>query len=325
MDLTQFRLKMNPSLVHVYANIIKRTFQRLVIRNRTHDGMKVAGPPSPECTTLYGEQLVCIPRSCVFNMWHHGWLYWFDIRELVQYMFNSIDGNINNPYNAKPFTRYQKYYILRAFYRSVECSDYVPLEATSLKHIYTSPQSMIDGISSELSLPFLKSCPPERLYDLVHQLTVYYSETKTYYQLLNWIHYHYCQGNELLFRYNICELIKDLFNSSTDQDGFRMMLVQRVNHGRLGDPLALPDFQIVLPMTGGGGGGGGGLFGMLGMLGMMIGAGGNAEPPLTPPPPTPVDPIDALLDNDEPFWEQNSNGETSSNGEIDYPSTPESQ
>jgi len=238
MDLRHTRITLNPQLKTFYANIIKRTLKRLVMRNKVHDKFNIIGPPSPDKMTLYGQSLLSIPRSCIITIWHKNWLYWFDVRELVQYMCTTIGGTLSNPYNGKPFSLYQKYYILRKFYRSTKQCDYVPLEVTDVQHVYTTPQNTINAISEILDMKFLKEAPLETLYDLMNQLVCYYNETKTHYQTLNWIQYHYCQGNEEMFRYHLCILIQKLFDSSTDQENFAIMVRQRIANGRNYDPIS---------------------------------------------------------------------------------------
>uniref|UniRef100_A0A6C0J7W9 Uncharacterized protein n=1 Tax=viral metagenome TaxID=1070528 RepID=A0A6C0J7W9_9ZZZZ len=235
--LIQSRLMCNPLLKHVHSNTIKRTLRRLVARNKIHDTLRLNGSPPSDVMTLYGQPLTSLPISYIFNIYHKNWWYWFDIRELMHYIRNNYDNIVNNPFNGLPFSAYQKYYISRAFYKASKTKGFELLDSGSSPTI--PHKTTIELTASLIDAPYLQTGDINKLYGLVNQLCIYYNGAKTHYHKLNWIQYYYCQGNEEMFRYNICLFIMLLYESSTDQDRFKIMLSERYKHGMFIDPISV--------------------------------------------------------------------------------------
>lgn len=238
-DSLAVRLAVTPGVLHCYSNIIKRALRRLVIRNKTNDlHFHLVGPPLPDMFNLIGDPLSDIPHSCIYNLFQSGNFWWFDVRDLAM-MFSK--GNYKNPYTNLPFSRYQRYLVLRKYYQAIQQPGYQTLHMGYEEGV--SYQAYILSVDQLFNQPFIANYHVDKLQMLISQLNIWYPDTKRYTMLLNRIQYYYSQGNHLLYRYHVAKLLHLLYDQCNDSYMFTNMIELRLSRCGIMDPCAYQPLQ----------------------------------------------------------------------------------
>jgi hypothetical protein len=204
-----------------------------------------------------------------------------DIRELMQILKKNY-ATAKCPYTNQPFTRYQKYHIVRHYYHNRELSlEFKDLVMERLSHRdYVQCVESVNVLMDPYSNFNIDQVKDVHLLNLLTEIVKFESVTDDASYMAQ-AHYHYIHGNIRTFRGCAMMFITKLFEHHSDQSGLALRLALRVKYCQqifdfTADPIVIYRLPPMDP----------GLIADLQDAGLI---------PVTPLPPTPVPAIEPSL------------------------------
>jgi len=231
-------------LAHIHANTVKRHFLRVIARNAAQEriqdtaaSMLTAGLwSSANEQSLIGTATEDIPpRYRYFKVLAGSrTVYVYDIRELVHFMCAGTGAGADAfscPYTNVPFSRYQRYFIIRKFYTERQKSGYEELVLTSPTHQqYEQCRQELNDLFSPYNSYDIETVGTRVLYDLIMELVKWTDQIRST-NLVSLAIYHWIngRGNKRTFRACCYLLLINLINSATDKTFTALRLATRID------------------------------------------------------------------------------------------------
>lgn len=190
------------------ACIIKRYIQRVQARNKATEHLQniihAHDNPINEHTMILGTPTGARKARKIHTRWFYssgsnGQYYAYDIRELYHHLRQGY-GEARCPYTRRPFTKYEKYFIVRQYHRMrAEGIPDLDLEVPH-KDTVQSLQRELCALLSPYNAVTVDDITQQTWYILLHDLAMEDRYRMGMYILLyNQAQYHYLQGNQQAF------------------------------------------------------------------------------------------------------------------------------
>ena len=172
--------------------IIGRFFKRVCSRNEAHESIQtiLSMYPSINESSIMGLSLLSLDsmyKFYVFSNCRRSYVY--DVRELVHLLKTNYQ-NVKCPYTRKPFTSYQKYFIVRQYYQCRDNPEFEDLILDKLSYKqYSECRSRLNTLLDEYNQYDIEGVRSVVLLDLVTEL-LKWSSIPLNITLLNLSHYH---------------------------------------------------------------------------------------------------------------------------------------
>ena len=233
----------------IYANIIMRCINRVIVRNKEWDLIQSQGyskctnirnVPVVNTDTLLGNTTETTPELYQYYIYQDNMWYFYDIRELIHQF--KLNYECSNPYTNKKLSKYVKYRAIRHYYKSIQNKQFIELvwETPS----YTGYQLCISTLNAQMS-QFGITCDIEQLnenvlYILISHLITWDKRyiTASALQFLPLLNLNYINGNTRSYR-AICYLflthIIECQNTHDDKYEMALKIVARANYCHISD------------------------------------------------------------------------------------------
>lgn len=245
------------------ACIIRRFIKRVQARNRANDVLQNIihshGNPINDSTVILGTPTSRPtghgPYGMDSNVWVYthggnGRYYAHDVRELYHMLRHGYAGACC-PYTRRPFTRYEKYYAVRAYYHIL--AQGIPDIDLDSPHKETTT-ALADKLNRKLT-PYntinVHDISSDTWYTLLHELTLKDRYRMGMYVLLfNQAQYHYLQGNVQAFLSATWRLLIHWIDESPAPESTATEISMQLSPITSGLPLDLLGLIDMFPSTG---------------------------------------------------------------------------
>lgn len=240
---------------HQATCIISRFLKNVDARNKANDKIQVilSMYPSINESSILG--LVITDLDSMYKFYTFSYnsrkVYVYDVRELV-HIFRTNYQDAKCPYTRKPFTRYQKYFVLRRYYCSRESPKFEDLILDKLTYRqYSECTAKLNSLLDEYNQYDISSVKNIALLDLITELLKWCSVPLNI-TLLNLSHYH-AQNISLKRNLNIQNfrgcvylLLIELIESSDDKYLMAQQIRERIGYcGQVArDPLQSYSYSL---------------------------------------------------------------------------------
>ena len=218
--------------------IISRFLKNVSVRNKANDKIQVTLSmyPSINESSILGLAIGDLDSMYRFYMFSNSRkVYVYDVRELV-HLFRTNYQDVKCPYTRKPFTSYQKYFILRQYYCCRESPKFEDLILDKLTYKqYSECTSKLNSLLDEYNQYDISSVKNIALLDLITELLKWCSIPLNI-TLLNLSHY-YAQHislkrnlNTQNFRGCVYLLLIELIESCDDRYLMAQQIRERIGY-----------------------------------------------------------------------------------------------
>lgn len=218
--------------------IVSRFLKNVLFRNKANDKIQVilSMYPSINESSILGLAIGDLDSMYRFYMFSNTRkVYVYDVRELA-HIFRTNYQNAKCPYTRKPFTCYQKYLVLRQYYRCRENPKFSDLILGKLTYKqYSECTSRLNSLLDEYNLYDISGIKNVVLLDLLTELLKWCSIPLNI-TLLNLAHYH-AQNISLKrdigtesFRGCVYLLLIELIESSDDKYLMAQQIRERISY-----------------------------------------------------------------------------------------------
>ena len=207
------RLNLN-NLHQKLGNVIQRFIKRVIERNKSHQVIqfKLSETLVSNESSIMGNHLKDLPIEYIYfkKVNHH--TYFYDVREL-NHMFNT--SNLC-PYTRVPFSKYEKYFILRKYFlcRSTENFEDIYMKKLSYKDS-NACLSKINSLLDEYNSFDISTIESNQLLSLIPSILQW--QCRIDLSLINQAIYHYHNLNDVNFRSCMYLILSKIIENSSDR------------------------------------------------------------------------------------------------------------